>query len=84
MAYNIHNIYRKERDKAERLEKEPLIPESRETEKKEDADDDPTEWRFGDASTALAACCAAGILLVSTAVLAQVDLARVADAYSLR
>ena len=41
-------------------------------------------WRFGDASTALAACCAAGILLVSTAVLAQVDLARVADAYSLR
>ena len=84
LAYNIHNIYRKERDKAERLEKEPLIPESRETEKKEDADDDPTEWRFGDASTALAACCAAGILLVSTAVLAQVDLARVADAYSLR
>ena len=84
LVYNIHNIYRKEREKAERLEKEPLIPESRETEKKEDADEDATDWRFDDAATALAACCAVGILLVSTAVLAQVDLVRVADAYSLR
>jgi hypothetical protein len=40
-------------------------------------------WRFDDAANAAMTCCALGMLLLATAVLARLDPADVARAYSL-
>jgi hypothetical protein len=47
------------------------------------ASDDARTWRFDDAANAAMTCCALGMLLLATAVLARLDPADVARAYSL-
>jgi hypothetical protein len=47
------------------------------------SDDGDSTWRFDDAANAAMTCCALGMLLLATAVLARLDPADVARAYSL-
>ena len=94
LLYNISNIYRREREKAEKEEKAPLIPERQEKTPGftvpgaaagdgGDGGDGNTEyWRFNDAMNALLTCCALGILLLSSSILGQVNFAKVAEAYA--
>ena len=92
LLYNIHNIYRKEREKAAQAEKAPLIPESKEKtpgvtlaeSKGQDGegDDETSYWRYNDAMNALLTVCAIAVLLLSSVVLCKVDFAKVAKLYT--
>lgn len=89
--YNIHNIYRKERDRAEKdKEKTPLILERQEKvpgfvvgdKGKRDDEERTVYWLINDAHNAMITCCAMGILLISTSILGQLDFAKVSSAYA--
>jgi hypothetical protein len=102
LLYNVHNIFRKERERADAAAGVPLIParaektpgivmrggrkEVRAEGAKEEAEEeaearDASHWRFGDARDAALTWCAVAVLLLSTSILAEVDFAKVADAY---
>ena len=96
LVYNVHNIRRKEREKAEAEALDaPLIRSqisTLETSKGDEQDkdagkdvalEDAGTWRFDDAVNAAMTCCALGMLLLATGVLARLDVAQVARAYSL-
>lgn len=98
LLYNINNIYRREREKAEKEENAPLIPARQEKTLGftvgergglgsgsggiGDDDGNTVYWRVNDAHSALLTCCALGVLLLSTSILAQLDFGKVADAYA--
>ena len=89
LVFNVHTIRRREREKAESAALDaPLVPSGTgmkdEDGKDEDGGcaEDARTWRFDDATNAAVTCCALGMLLLATGVLARLDPAEVARAYS--
>ena len=91
LVFNVHTIRRREREKAELAALDaPLVPSARNEKTGNEADgkdedalaEDARTWRFDDATNAAVTCCALGMLLLATGVLARLDPAEVARAYS--
>jgi hypothetical protein len=91
LVFNVHTIRRREREKSELAALDaPLVPSARNEKTGNEADgkdedalaEDARTWRFDDATNAAVTCCALGMLLLATGVLARLDPAEVARAYS--
>jgi hypothetical protein len=105
LLYNISNIYRRERERAEQEESASLIPERQEKTPGltlggkggggggggggsggggGDAEDDgdTVYWHVNDAHNVMLTCCALGVLLLSSSILAQLNFVKVAGAYA--
>jgi len=89
LVFNVHTIRRREREKAESAALDaPLVPSGTGMKDEDGKDEDgrcaedARTWRFDDATNAAVTCCALGMLLLATGVLARLDPAEVARAYS--